>query len=90
MPDNNFFLRGRVKVLPLLLLEVLVCLTVRAADDVPEWAMKLFNQKLGTRYELIEKVSPSFYVGDFNGDAKSDVALTYKREGYSQDWYRHH
>ena len=45
------------------------------AITVEAWAMKAFNEKLRTRYEVVQKPEPSFYVGDFNGDGTSDVAL---------------
>ena len=48
---------------------------MHAAEEPPVWAMKAFNEKLSTRYELVQKPQPSFYVGDFNGDGTSDVAL---------------
>lgn len=56
-------------------LPTLANLAVHAAEEPPVWAMKAFNEKLSTRYELVQKPQPSFYVGDFNGDGTSDVAL---------------
>ena len=56
-------------------LPALVCLTVRAVEELPSWAIKAFNEKLSARYELVQKMEPSFFVGDFNGDGRSDVAL---------------
>jgi hypothetical protein len=71
----------RVTVLPALFLHAALCLTARAADaDLPAWAVKSFNERLGTRYQLVQKMKPSFYVGDFNGDGKSDVALLIKEK----------
>jgi len=64
-----------MKVLPAVFLQALACLTVRAGEGPPAWSVKEFNEKLSTRYELVQKLEPSFYVGDFNGDGKSDVAL---------------
>jgi len=65
-----------MKIISTLFLQAFVCLTARAADtDVPAWAMKVFNERLSSRYELVQEMEPSFYVGDFNGDGKSDVAL---------------
>jgi hypothetical protein len=64
-----------MKILPAFFLPVLACLTVHAAEEPPAWAMKAFNEKLRTRYEVVQKPEPSFYVGDFNGDGTSDVAL---------------
>jgi hypothetical protein len=64
-----------MKVVPVFFLPALACLTAYAAEGPPAWAMKAFNEKLSTRYELVQKPEPSFYVGDFNGDGTSDVAL---------------
>ena len=64
-----------MKIFPAFFLTVLVCLTVHAAEEPPAWAMTAFNEKLSTRYEVVQKPEPSFYVGDFNGDGTSDVAL---------------
>ena len=64
-----------MKVLPVFFLPAFACLTVHAAEEPSAWAMKVFNEKLSTRYELVRKPEPSFYVGDFNGDGRSDVAL---------------
>jgi len=71
-----------MKILPALFLQTLACLTVRAADTelLPAWTMKLFNERLSTRYELVQKMEPFFYIGDFNGDGKSDVALLIKEK----------
>ena len=73
-----------MKVLPVLFLAALACLTVHAAEESPTWAMKAFNEKLGTRYELVQKLEPSFYVGDFNGDGTSDVALLIREKATSK------
>jgi hypothetical protein len=64
-----------MKILPAVFLQALACLTVRAGEEPPAWSVKVFNEKLSTRYELVQKPEPSFYVGDFNGDGASDVAL---------------
>src|SRR6476620_4723449 len=56
-------------------LPALVCLTVRAVEELPSWAIKAYNEKLSARYELVKKTEPSFFAGDFNGDGRSDVAL---------------
>ena len=64
-----------MKIFPAFFLPVLACLAVHAAEEPPAWAMKAFNEKLRTRYEVVQKPEPSFYVGDFNGDGTSDVAL---------------
>src|SRR5436190_2112928 len=56
-------------------LPALVCLTVRAVEEPPSWATTAFNKKLSARYELVQKMEPSFFAGDFNGDGRSDVAL---------------
>ena len=70
-----------MKILAALFLQTLACLTVRAGGtELPGWAMKVLNERLGTRYELVQKLEPSFYVGDFNGDGKSDVALLIKEK----------
>jgi hypothetical protein len=69
-----------MKVLPVFFLPTLACLTVHAAEVPPAWAMKAFNEKLRTGYELVERLEPSFYVGDFNGDGASDVALLIKEK----------
>ena len=70
-----------MKILPPAFLQAFVCLTVHAGDtEPPAWAIKVFNERLGTRYELVQKLEPSFYVGDFNGDRKSDVALLIKEK----------
>jgi hypothetical protein len=53
---------------------------VHAGEEPPAWAMKVLSERLSTRYELVQKLEPSFYVGDFNGDAKSDVALLIKEK----------
>lgn len=67
-----------MKVFPVFFLPAFACLTVHAAEEPPAWAMKVFNEKLSARYELVQKLEPSFYVGDFNGDGASDVALLIK------------
>jgi hypothetical protein len=69
-----------MKVLPAFILEALACLTVHAGEEPPAWSVKVFNERLGTRYELVQKLEPSFYVGDFNGDGTSDVALLIKEK----------
>jgi hypothetical protein len=70
-----------MKLVAAVFLQALVCLTVSAADtELPAWAVKVFNEKLSTRYELVQRPEPSFYVGDFNGDGKSDVALLIKEK----------
>jgi hypothetical protein len=70
-----------MKILSVVFLQALTCLTVRAADtEPPPWAVKLFNERLSTGYELVQKIEPSFYIGDFNGDGKSDVALLIKEK----------
>jgi len=63
------------EILPAVFLRALACLTVDAGEEPPAWSLKVFNEKLRTRYELVQKLQPSFYVGDFNGDGTSDVAL---------------
>ena len=60
------------------LLPALVCLTVRAVEELPSWAIRVFNEKLIAGYELVQKMEPSFFTGDFNGDGRSDVALLIK------------
>lgn len=69
-----------MKILPAVLLQALVCLPVHAGGEPPAWSVKVFSQKLNARYELVQKLEPSFYVGDFNGDGKSDVALLIKEK----------
>ncbi len=69
-----------MKILPAVFLQALACLTVRAGEEPPAWAMKVLSEGLSTRYELVQKLQPSFYVGDFNGDGKSDVALLIKEK----------
>ena len=69
-----------MKILPAVFLQALACLTVRAGEEPPAWAMKVLSEGLNTRYELVQKLEPSFYVGDFNGDGKSDVALLIKEK----------
>ena len=69
-----------MKILPAVFLQALACLTVHAGEEPPAWAMKVLSERLSTRYELVQKLEPSFYVGDFNGDAKSDVALLIKEK----------
>ena len=69
-----------MKVLSVFFLPALACLTVHPAEGPPVWAMKAFKEKLSTRYELVQKPEPSFYVGDFNGDGTSDVALLIKEK----------
>jgi hypothetical protein len=64
-----------MKILPAVFLQALACLTVHAGGELPAWSVKVFNEKLSTHYELFQKLQPSFYVGDFNGDGTSDVAL---------------
>jgi hypothetical protein len=54
------------------------CLAMHAAEELPAWAVKVFNEKLSNRYELVQKLEPSFYVGDFDGDGALDVALLIK------------
>lgn len=70
----------RVTALPALFLPALACLTLHAEAGLPVWAVEIFNEKLSARYELVQKPQPSFYVGDFNGDGKSDVALLIKEK----------
>jgi hypothetical protein len=69
-----------MKILPAVLFQALVCLAVHAGEEPPAWSVKVFNEKLGAGYELVQKLEPSFYVGDFNGDGKSDVALLIKEK----------
>ena len=69
-----------MKILPAVFLQALACLTVHAGEEPPAWAMKVLSERLSTRYELVQKLEPSFYVGDFNGDGKSDVALLIKEK----------
>jgi hypothetical protein len=69
-----------MKALAALVLQALVCLTVRAEEQLPTWAMKVFNQRLSAGYELAQTMKPSFYTGDFNGDGKSDVVLLIKEK----------
>jgi len=64
-----------MNALPALFLPALVCLTVRAVEELPSWAIKAFNEKLSPRYELVPRMEPPFFAGDFNGDGRSDVAL---------------
>jgi len=47
------------------LLQALVCLTVRAVEELPSWAIRVFNEKLIAGYELVQKMEPSFFTGDF-------------------------
>src|SRR5438552_18250590 len=56
-------------------LPALVCVTMRAVEEPPSWATTAFNKKLSARYELVKRMEPSFFAGDFNGDGRSDVAL---------------
>jgi hypothetical protein len=56
-------------------LPALVSLAVGAVEKLPSWAIKAFNKKLSARYELVQKMEPSFLAGDFNGDGRSGVAL---------------
>ena len=69
-----------MKVPPVFFLPALACLTAHTAEETPAWAMKAFNEKLSIRYELVQKPEPSFYVGDFNGDGTSDIALLIKEK----------
>src|SRR4029453_8621453 len=69
-----------MKFLPAVSLQALACLTVHAGEEPPAWAMKVLSERLSTRYELVQKLEPFFYVGDFNGDGKSDVALLIKEK----------
>jgi hypothetical protein len=69
-----------MKILPAIFLLALACLTVHAGEEPPGWAAKVFNEKLSTRYELIQKLEPFFYVGDFNGDGTLDVTLLIKEK----------
>jgi hypothetical protein len=69
-----------MKILPAVFLQALACLTVRAGEEPPAWSVKIFNERLSTRYELVQKLEPSFYVGDFNGDGTSEVALLIKEK----------
>ena len=73
-----------MKVLPVLFPAALGCLTLHAAEGSPTWAMKVFNEKLSPQYELVQKPEPSFYVGDFNGDGTSDVALLIREKATSK------
>ena len=73
-----------MKILPAAFLQILACLAVHAGEEPPGWAVKVFNEKLGTRYELVQKPEPSFYVADFNGDGTSDVALLIKEKATSK------
>jgi hypothetical protein len=69
-----------MKIFPAIFLQALVCLPVHAGGDPPAWAIKVFNERLSTRYELVQKLEPSFYVGDLNGDGTLDVALLIKEK----------
>ena len=69
-----------MKILPAVFLQALACLTMHAGEELPAWSVKVFNERLSTQYELVQKLEPSFYVGDFNGDGKSDVALVIKEK----------
>jgi hypothetical protein len=51
---------------------------VRAVEELPSWAIRVFNEKLIAGYERVQKMEPSFFTGDFNGDGRSDVALLIK------------
>jgi len=64
-----------MKILSAFFLQALACVTACAGGEPPAWSVKVFNEKLSTRYELVQKLEPSFYIGDFNGDGASDVAL---------------
>ena len=68
-------MRRLINALLAFFLPTFVCLTVRAVEELPSWAIKAFNEKLSARYELVKKTEPSFFAGDFNGDGRSDVAL---------------
>ena len=68
-------MRRLINALLAFFLPALVGLTVRAVEELPSWAIKAFNEKLSARYELVKKIEPSFFAGDFNGDGRSDVAL---------------
>ena len=61
-------------------LQALACLPVHAGEEPPAWSVKVFNEKLSAGYQLVQKLKPSFYVGDFNGDGASDVALLIKEK----------
>jgi hypothetical protein len=70
-----------MKVLPAFFLQALACLNVHAGEEPPAWSAKVFNEKLSARYEIVRKPpQPSFYVGDFDGDGTSDVALLIKEK----------
>jgi len=68
-------MRRLITALLAFFLPALACLTVRAVEELPSWAIKAFNEKLSARYELFQKTEPPFFAGDFNGDGRSDVAL---------------
>jgi hypothetical protein len=69
-----------MKILPAIFLQALACLAMHAGEEPPAWSVKLFNERLGVRYELVQKLEPSFYAGDFNGDGTPDVALLIKEK----------
>src|SRR5437868_13712310 len=71
-------MRRLITALLAFFLPALACLTVRAVQELPSWAIKAFNEKLSARYELVQKMEPSCVTGDFNGDGRSDVALLIK------------
>ena len=69
-----------MKILSAFFLQALACVIVCAGGEPPAWSVKVFTERLSTRYELVQKLEPSFYVGDFNGDGASDVALLIKEK----------
>ena len=68
-------MRRLITALLAFFLPALACLTVRAVEELPSGAIKAFNEKLSPRYELVPRMEPPFFAGDFNGDGRSDVAL---------------
>src|SRR5258708_12594143 len=73
--DYSHPMKRLISALLAFFLPALVCLTARAVEELPSWAIKAFNEKLSAQYELVQKMEPSFFAGDFNGDGRLDVAL---------------
>jgi hypothetical protein len=59
--DYSHPMRRLINALLAFFLPALVCLTVRAVEELPSWAIKAFNEKLSARYELVQKMEPSFF-----------------------------
>ena len=68
-----------MKILPAVFLQALACLTVHAGDAACV-RRESISERLSATIRASQKPEPSFYVGDFNGDGKSDVALLIKEK----------